>query len=377
MVKVLTLSKGLVTLGSFGGPSFLFSSSYLSLGGGGQLDREIEIVSKFEGTNWKDGVITPVFDSWWLSGGFKNPIIYSYSYIARAKDTNYSEKTKFSKRTKRSTLLTEGELRLVERVGSLTTNNATSFPKSKPSPHQHLDGLTPKKFFLIGVNRTSNEVEMSGLVSLVKNNHGGIKANCNSKDEKAQAIKNGYCDHVFFKAYYPGEKKPSFVETQLKNNQDKQVGVLGLKDVVGTMNVVFGAGKIDSYTRWSRSAPIRVKVQEKDQNLYTGKKGSNNRPYVVVHDLKFARGALKGKWKEVDDDSKSLIEMGMTDSTSNSYALANESKSSTIPLSRNRQYYLWDPSYTEIKDGTLKTKDGQKLPWKVNFSLPYTIRLVK
>ncbi|AFN65443.1 hypothetical protein WEN_03330 [Mycoplasma wenyonii str. Massachusetts] len=363
MISVPTLSKGLITLGSLGGPSFFFSSSYLSLEG----NRLIEVTNNEKNTEWQKGYITPVFDSKWLGGGFEKPTSYSYGYVARANGTNYFESEDKSRRAKRNLKEAEGELRLIEKVGD-TQSSIQSKENSR-------NGLTPKKFFLMGVNVKTKEVEVTGLVSLVKTKHPGIKSKC-QRDE-SMAIQNGYCDDkVFFKQYENIEDQPGFVETQLKNDKDQQVGVLEIKGG-NELTAIFGNGikksSNVSLRHWSRSAPLQVLVSQKPQNLFVGPKTKSgkkyNRPYVVVHDLKFAEGVLRDKWKAVENNMANLIQVGMTK--------LSKGKISKVPFNKDRQYYLWDPSYTEIKDGTLKTKEGYKLPWKVNFSLPYTISLIK
>ncbi|AFN65437.1 hypothetical protein WEN_03290 [Mycoplasma wenyonii str. Massachusetts] len=290
--------------------------------------------------------------------------------MVRANGTNYFEGAEGGKRVKRNLKEAEGELRLIEKVG-----DTQSSIKSNDSSR---NGLTPKKFFLMGVNVNTKDVEVTGLVSLVKDAHKGINAQCKNNSGPT-TIQNGYCDDkVFFKKYENIDQQPGFIATELKNKNDKRVGVLGF-DLGLTLTATFGKREITNggsgpsgSKKLSRSAPIRVRVKEKDQNLYTGQKGSNNRPYVVVHDLKFAKGALKSKWKEVENKGKnfrSLIELGVTKQ--------DKGVISKIPLNNQRQYYLWDPSYTEIKEGRLRTKNGHYLPWNNNAELPYTYKLIK
>ncbi|AFN65110.1 hypothetical protein WEN_01575 [Mycoplasma wenyonii str. Massachusetts] len=245
---------------------------------------------------------------------------------------------------------------------------------SKETDTQSRNGLTPKKFLLMGVNVNTKDVEVTGLVSLVKDKHRGIKAKC-TDDHGPTTIQNGYCDDkVFFKEFESLENQPGLIETELKNKEDKRVAVLGFERGL-TLTATFGKRQINdgkNVTKLSRSAPIKVwnSKTSKHENLYTGKPRSDNRPYVVVHDFMFMNGTLKSKWEEMANKGKnfkSLIELGAT----------NQGKESKVPLNKNRQYYLWDPSYTEIKEGTLKTKEGHKLPWNVSFSLPYTISLIK
>ncbi|AFN65277.1 hypothetical protein WEN_02450 [Mycoplasma wenyonii str. Massachusetts] len=380
-MKVPTLSKGLIYLGGLGSPSMYFGSNLSSWGGA--EGRVTELTSNYKGDNWQGGTVTPTFDSWWLSGGFKKPVKYSYSYIARPTNTDYFNST-LSKYTKKNSSEVEGELKLVEKVGSKNTSES-------------LNGLTTKKFILVGVNRNSKEVELTGLVSLVKVGHKGIQKNCNSKTEQQKAIEGGYCDHVFFKKYYSESEKPGFIEKQLKNSSDKQVGVLGFKlQTDATLSVIFEGGKLNgtteggggNETRWSRSGLVKVTYKKDSvagrtttERLFVGPPTSGGkkypRPYVVIHDLIFTKGSIVGeKWKGAEGGNKSFIELGKSDTgSSNHFALA--SSPSTIQLDTKRQYYLWDPDYTHIKNGKLETKNGDKLPWNVHFELPYKTELVK
>ncbi|AFN65025.1 hypothetical protein WEN_01130 [Mycoplasma wenyonii str. Massachusetts] len=48
-----------------------------------------------------------------------------------------------------------------------------------------------------------------------------------------------------------------------------------------------------------------------------------------------------------------------------------------IPLSSSRDYYIWDPSKTQIKNGEFVTTEGIKLPFKLKFEANWNSLLLK
>ncbi|AFN65049.1 hypothetical protein WEN_01250 [Mycoplasma wenyonii str. Massachusetts] len=359
----INIGKGLVTTGSLGGICSFFTPIDSLL----DVARKIQITSTAEWNDWGKGFITPTFNSRWLGGGFEKPTTYSFSYIARLSSENPQNKS-VAKRAKRSLSSSEaeGEFRLVEKVG-----DTGIIRKSEANGH---NGLTPKKFLLVGVNNTNKEVEVWGLVSFVQQDHGGIKVKCKIT-EKDGAIQNGYCDKEFFKANENTSSMPGFIKSELKDTTGtKTVGIKGLK---GSLGIIFGSRKNNNSWRWSRSGYLYGKKNGEDKKLKVFSKTSDKASgFYVVHDLIFKEGILTGNWRQKHLTYGTILEGTAT--------VAKKCKSSSngcgkvvdIPLSTRRSYYIWDPSKTKIKQEKIVTEEGTILPWKMNFESTFNSVLI-
>ncbi|AFN65024.1 hypothetical protein WEN_01125 [Mycoplasma wenyonii str. Massachusetts] len=193
-------------------------------------------------------------------GGFEEKTEYSFGYIARVNGTDFFKEDKALKRLRRGLenrqqQEAEGQLFLVEKVGNKTIIGDSTNKEQK--------GLTPKKFLLIGSNRNTKEVEVTGLVSLIQNKHGGIDKHCKIKNDESRTIQNGHCDQALFKEYSrEGENTPpTFIKTGLKSKDGaREVSIIGLSREKGTLGIVWGSrlqkknSSGDSGTaRWSRT----------------------------------------------------------------------------------------------------------------------------
>ncbi|AFN65101.1 hypothetical protein WEN_01530 [Mycoplasma wenyonii str. Massachusetts] len=362
----ISVGKGLVATGSLGGICSFFTPIDSLL----DVARKIQISVTEEWNDWGKGFILPSFDSGWLGGAFEKQTKYSYGYVVRAVDSGASF-TKDNKRVKDlSPKDPEGKLWLIEKVGS------EGIIKSTEAEEQI--GLTPKKFVLIGSNRRTGEVELTGLVSLIQYKHLGIKEKCGIEEEKG-AIQNGWCDNSIFKTYKSSEERPKFIGTKLKNPiTDEAVTYMGLNLKSGNLGIIWGSkgiGTSKQTRKWSRTGYLYINsTNSKKKKAWTRLDKNGTAGFFVVHDLKFIRETLKDDWRYRYEKYGTIL--GGKERPA-SYCKAKSSskecgKVIDIPLSSNRNYYIWDPTKTKIKGKKMYTESNSILPWKINSELTFT-----
>ncbi|AFN65072.1 hypothetical protein WEN_01375 [Mycoplasma wenyonii str. Massachusetts] len=325
-------------------------------------------------------------------GGFEKNTEYSFGYIARVKGTDFFKEDKSSSKVKRGLEDKkqedpEGQLFLVEKVGSRTIIGDSANKEQK--------GLTPKKFLLVGSNKDSREIEVTGLVSLVQFGHNGINTKC-SKKEEAGAILDGSCDKVFFKSYGE-ENPPSFIKKRLvKEDSNSSASIMQLTPKGKSLGVVWGQKKEatnGNENKWSRTGYLYLSGKEGAgevvRKVWTDiEKSKNVKGFFVVHDLIFSKNGMGGEWTKEQERWGTILVKGVKkreELTGNNKqkdirALKGQSvgeKVIDIPLSSNRNYYIWDPSKTQIKNGEFVTDDGIKLPFKLSVNTTWNSLLVK
>ncbi|AFN65174.1 hypothetical protein WEN_01905 [Mycoplasma wenyonii str. Massachusetts] len=305
-------------------------------------------------------------------GGFQDyNTKYSYGYIARVADNNFYKGDNTTKRVRGKN---EGTLTLVERIGNKSVIEDTTNKERK--------GLTPKKFLLIGSNRKTGEVEVTGLVSLIQYGHNGIKKRC-GLEEKAGAIQNGYCDKVIFKSYEgdaESNKAPGFIKTRLKSKDGKRdVSIIGLSQAKGSLGIIWGSrnekkSNTKGAARWSRTGYLYQSQTGNKKKVWTSLEGTA-KGFFVVHDLFFNEKSLNYEWRKkhetygniLEGQKKGVMCQKRTDCL----------KVVDIPLSSNRNYWIWDPSKTVIKNGKFITEEGIKLPFSIRFDIPWNSEIVR
>ncbi|AFN65444.1 hypothetical protein WEN_03335 [Mycoplasma wenyonii str. Massachusetts] len=381
------LGKGLIILGSAISPS-LFSLLQLK-----QQSRLVETVGEVSGKLWNEVKVGPWFDSWRMrEGAGAGNMAYSYGYVLRMSG---SENASIEKRT----ITNETNDTKVPMSGALTLIETKLSPRkgwlvNKNSIEPVIGGYTNKKFLLIGIGNTSNEIEFQGLVSIVKDG-GPSNAKCwkEFKDTSVQAeIKKqfngsglllsgtydgqyskqgraliGNCSKEFYKNKNTSEIP---VIEELKGGESgSRIGLQEL-NINGGMSIAVAVGLKEKgwYKREIIAPGILVKNQFNDgKTLWVGLQGDGKakmrdhaksyrmpgQGWVAIHDWKSTKA---------EENLKVGKETG---------------KVKKITLGEGRKYYLWDPSYTRIEKGELITKDGKKIPWKFDIKFPFTSKLIK
>ncbi|AFN65077.1 hypothetical protein WEN_01410 [Mycoplasma wenyonii str. Massachusetts] len=326
-------------------------------------------------------------------GGFEKKTEYSFGYIARVKNTNFFKEDKSLSRVKRGLEGEkqedpEGQLFLVEKVGNKTIIGDSTNNKEQK-------GLTPKKFLLIGSNRQTKEVEVTGLVSLIQHKHNGINVKCTIKNDESRTIQNGHCDQALFKEYSgeEGNTPPTFIKTGLKSKDGtRDVSIIGLSQEKGTLGIVWGSrlqkksSNGDSGTaKWSRTGFLygnksRGSGSTTKQRIWTSLGNTTTaKGFFVVHDLVFSETGLNREWRRKYEANGTILgsEAKVASCKKTSSQQNGCLKVVDIPLSSGRDYYIWDPSKTQIKNGEFVTDDGIKLPFKLKFDTNWNSLLIK
>ncbi|AFN65442.1 hypothetical protein WEN_03325 [Mycoplasma wenyonii str. Massachusetts] len=397
------LGKGFIVVGSVISPS-LFGLLQLQ-----KQPRLIETVGKITGDLSSETWIFPRFKGWRMKEGASGTVgslAYSYGYVARISgtETATSGERKIQNETTDMKGIQDGELTLIEtKWGSLMDEDQKTLPAKRGKVMKVVGGYTNKKFLLIGVGKTSNQIEFRGLISIVKD-EGPSQAKCwrefkeNEKDKSIRTSINskfsgsglllsntygidggayskqgralvGNCAKEFFK----GKSQIPFIE-QLKGDNDKQVGFQEL-NIEGGMSIAISTGmKKESGKKEDIIAPgIMVKNKfdgGKGKTLWVGLQGDGIAKTDSQTNGKQKRKSNQG-WMAILDWESTKSEENLT----GIYGGTSEVKK--IDLDQNRKYYLWDPSFTRIKGGKLITKNEKELPFKLEIGKFVETKLIK
>ncbi|AFN65280.1 hypothetical protein WEN_02465 [Mycoplasma wenyonii str. Massachusetts] len=338
---------------------------------------------------------------------------YSYGYVVRMEGSEYArqEKRTIENETFDIKGTLDGKLTLIEtQLGPRGEGDKSRLAgKSRIKPV--IGGFTKKKFFLIGVGK-NNQVEFEALVSIVDGSQGVnwpclkdvLKVQLKNNTQDVQKLRDKFGQTGLFwpnnnngrlslggqiafgncaKEFYKDKNKETssnFVVVEKLQKEDKQIGLQELK-IDGGMSIAIAVGmKKKNGSRGQEEEIIApgVLVKEKFTNgrtLWAGLQGDG----VVVKVPQQTRTKKIGQgtivlhdWRSADtENSTSSLYKNNSEETKDGFA-------KKITLSGDkRRYFLWDPSYTNIKNGKLITKDGEKIPWATDIQIPFNSSLIK
>ncbi|AFN65436.1 hypothetical protein WEN_03285 [Mycoplasma wenyonii str. Massachusetts] len=339
------------------------------------------------------------------AAGALGHMAYSYGYVARVSgtETATSEDRTMQNETTDMKEIKDGELTLIETQLDARGGNKRGHLVGKNGIKGIVGGYTKKKFILIGVGDTSNKVEFQGLVTIVDGSQ-GVNWKC-LKDVLEGQLKNNTNDvkklrdkfgetglfwktednsrlslggQIVFgnclKEFYKRGGEMVVVESLKEGTSGKRLGFQKL-EIPGGMSIALTVGmKLQRGEKEIIAPGVLVKnVFTNGRTLWAGLQGDG----VVLKSDRNKKD--KGQGNIVIHD---WFSTNSQDNPQNLYKKEGsedpkEGIAKKIPLKNEWNWYLWDPSYTEIKQGKLKTKDGKDLPFNIEIGKFVETELIK